>query len=59
MAILIGLVLWVGGGLAPLVAYYHWPVPLRFYHTVEILTQNFTTGFILVYLLGRRGQPRL
>ncbi|MBI2679826.1 MAG: hypothetical protein HYX25_02325 [Candidatus Solibacter usitatus] len=57
MAILIGLVLWVGGGLAPLVAYYHWPVPLRFYHSVEILSQNFTTGFILVYLLGRRIKP--
>jgi hypothetical protein len=58
MAILIGLVLWVGGGLAPLVGYYHWPVALRFYHTLEILSQNFTTGFILVYLLGKPVQPR-
>jgi hypothetical protein len=60
MAILLGLVLWVGGGLAPLAAYYNWPVALRFYHTVESLFQNFTTGFILVYLLGKpRSQPRI
>jgi hypothetical protein len=52
MAVLIGLVLFVAGGLTPLLANQEWPAALRFYHGVEILSQNFTTGFLFVYLLA-------
>jgi hypothetical protein len=51
--ILIGLLLFVAGGLAPLVSYPHWPALLRYYHTLEILSQNFTSGFLFVLLLDR------
>jgi len=52
LAMLVGLVLFVLGGLSPLVSAWHWPMALRFYHTVEIFLQNFVTGFLLVYLLS-------
>ena len=55
-AVIVGLVLWVVGGLAPLVV----PNPtmaglLRFYHTLEIFTQNFTLGVIATMLLRGKG----
>jgi len=49
---LMGLALFIPGGLAPLVAAEDWPVALRFYHTVEIFFQNFTTGVVLALLIG-------
>lgn len=52
LALLVGLVLFVLGGLSPLVSAWHWPMALRFYHAVEIFLQNFVTGFLLVYLLS-------
>ena len=51
-ALLIGMGLFILGGLTPLVAAEVWPVALRFYHTVEIFFQNFTAGAVLAYLLG-------
>ena len=55
LAVLVGLVFFVVGGLSPLVSVQNWPIALRFYHTVEIFFQNFVTGFLLVYLLGATG----
>jgi hypothetical protein len=51
-AIVIGIVIWVAGGLAPLLM----PNPFmgttqRMIHVVEILTQNFPLGFVAVWLL--------
>lgn len=54
--ILIGLLLFVAGGLAPLVSNQGWPAALRYYHTLEILSQNFVSGFLFALLLHRRGQ---
>ncbi len=51
-ALLVGMGLFILGGLTPLVAAEVWPVALRFYHTVEIFFQNFTAGAVLAYLLG-------
>jgi hypothetical protein len=51
IAIYIGLLLFVSGGLTPLLSTHEWPMALRFYHTVEILFQNFTTGALFAYLL--------
>jgi hypothetical protein len=54
-AIAVGLVLWVAGGLVPLLL----PNPLmgrtqRFYHIIEILTQNAPFGITAVLLLRRK-----
>ena len=49
---LLGMALFILGGLSPLVAAEQLPVALRVYHTVEIFFQNFTAGVVLAYLLG-------
>lgn len=54
-AIVVGLLIWIIGGLAPLVV----PNPLmggtqRFIHIVEIFTQNFSLGVTAVLLLRSR-----
>lgn len=49
---LMGLALFILGGLSPLVSVEQWPVALRFYHTVEIFFQNFTNGVVLALLIG-------
>jgi len=51
-AIVVGLIVWVAGGLALLIP----PNPMmgltqRFIHTIEILTQNFPLGFAAVLLM--------
>jgi hypothetical protein len=51
-AIIVGSVLWVVGGLAPLlVPGAYMPGMLRLYHTVEIFTQNFTLGVIVTWMM--------
>jgi len=55
-AIILGLILWIVGGLAPLLlpnAYL--PSTLRLYHAVEIFFQNFPFGVAIVRLLGKDG----
>jgi len=57
-AVAAGLMLWLIGGAAPLVA----PNPMmgpaqRLIHTVEILTQNFTLGFAAAMLLRPKSRP--
>lgn len=56
-ALAIGALVWVAGGLAPLIPPSAVMGPtLRMIHVVEILTQNFTLGFAAVLLLRpRRG----
>ena len=54
-AIAVGLLLWVAGGAAPLLQ----PNPLmsttaRFFHVIEILTQNASLGLTAVWLLRRK-----
>lgn len=54
----IGLVMWVAGGLAPLLI----PNPFmgfaqRMVHVVEIFTQNFALGVTLALLLRRKDKP--
>jgi hypothetical protein len=54
-AIVVGLLLWIAGGVGPLVV----PNPVmgavqRFIHTVEIFTQNFSLGVTAVLLLRPR-----
>lgn len=51
-AIVVGLIVWVAGGLTPLIP----PNPFmgatqRFIHVIEIFTQNFSLGFTAVWLL--------
>ena len=55
LAVTMGMLLWVTGGLAPLLL----PNPimpdkLRFYHALEIFPQNFPLGMAAVLLLTRR-----
>jgi hypothetical protein len=51
-AIVAGLILWVAGGLTPLLMPNPLMVPTqRFFHAVEILTQNFPLGVTAVLLL--------
>ena len=57
LAFLAGTVLFMLGGFTPLLAQQEWPAALRFYHTVEILLQNFPAGWIMVYLLKPSGIP--
>ncbi|PYT63329.1 MAG: hypothetical protein DMG35_04465, partial [Acidobacteria bacterium] len=57
-AVVVGLIIWIAGGLAPLVV----PNPImgatqRFIHIVEIFTQNFSLGFTAVLLLRPRPKP--
>lgn len=49
---LLGLALFIVGGLSPLLSAGEFPVALRVYHTVEIFFQNFSTGMVLALLLG-------
>jgi hypothetical protein len=57
-AVAAGLMLWLIGGAAPLVAPNPLMVPTqRLIHTVEILTQNFTLGFAAAILLRAKSQP--
>jgi hypothetical protein len=54
-AIYVGLLLWVIGGLAPLIPPNGlMPGALRFMHTIEIFTQNFPLGVTAVLLLYPR-----
>jgi hypothetical protein len=57
-AVVVGLIIWIAGGLAPLVV----PNPMmgatqRFIHTIEIFTQNFSLGVTAVLLLRPRPKP--
>jgi hypothetical protein len=57
-AVVVGLIIWITGGLAPLVV----PNPImgatqRFIHTIEIFTQNFSLGVTAVLLLRPRSAP--
>jgi hypothetical protein len=57
-ALAVGVLIWVAGGLAPLLAPdVHMGLTQRFIHTIEILTQNGALGITAVLLLRRR--PRL
>jgi len=51
LAVWLGLILFVVGGLVSLLVNQAWPIPLRVYHGVEILFQNFTLGVVIGYLL--------
>lgn len=51
-AVVLGMLLFIAGGFTPLVSAENWPVALRYYHTVEIFSQNFLTGVLLYLLLG-------
>jgi hypothetical protein len=54
-AIAVGVLIWVAGGLSPLLAPDVQMVPAqRFIHTIEILTQNGSLGITAVLLLRRR-----
>jgi hypothetical protein len=54
-AVVVGLLVWVVGGLAPLLIPNAEMVPLqRFEHIVEIFTQNFSLGFTATLLLRRK-----
>jgi hypothetical protein len=54
-AITVGLLIWVVGGLAPLVVPNAEMVPLqRFEHIIEIFTQNFSLGLTATLLLRRK-----
>ena len=54
-AIVVGMMVWVTGGLAPLVLPNEFMGPRqRFIHTIEILTQNASLGFTAGLLLRRR-----
>jgi hypothetical protein len=54
-AVIIGLLVWVIGGLAPLVVPNADMVPLqRFEHIIEIFTQNFSLGLTATLLLRRK-----
>lgn len=54
-AIVVGLMIWIAGGLAPLVLPNEFMGPTqRFIHTVEIFTQNFSLGVTAVLLLRPR-----
>lgn len=54
-ALLVGILVWVVGGLAPLVVPNPSMVALqRYEHIVEIFTQNFSLGVTAVWLLGRK-----
>ena len=59
-AICVGLLLWIAGGLAPLIV----PnvlisAPERFIHVIEILTQNFTLGVVAGLLLRPKREAPL
>jgi len=57
LALLIGLILYIVGGFAPLIAPNPWlPDKLRFYHAIEIFFQNFPTGLAIAYILGAKKQ---
>jgi hypothetical protein len=54
-AILIGLLVWIVGGAAPLLVPNTGMVTLqRYEHIVEIFTQNFSLGFTATMLLRRK-----
>lgn len=57
-AVVVGLIIWITGGLAPLVV----PNPImgatqRLIHIVEIFTQNFSLGLTAALLLRPRPTP--
>jgi len=59
-AIVVGLLIWIVGGAAPLLI----PNPYmgtaqRFIHTIEIFTQNASLGFTAVMLLRRKQSGQL
>ncbi len=58
-AIVVGCLMWVVGGLAPLLA----PNPimpglLRFYHALEIFTQNFALGVFVTWIMRPKDTAR-
>src|SRR5262249_32269595 len=57
-AIVVGLMVWIVGGAAPLLVPSAQMVPLqRYEHIVEILTQNFLLGVTATLLLRRKATP--
>jgi hypothetical protein len=59
-AIVVGSLVWVVGGLAPLVVPNAEMVPLqRFEHIIEIFTQNFCLGLTATWLLRRKSAASL
>lgn len=54
LAIVLGMIVWIAGGAAPLLIPMEFMTPIqRFIHVIEILTQNFSLGVSAAYLLTR------
>ncbi|HLU25083.1 MAG TPA: hypothetical protein VKZ58_05210 [Longimicrobiales bacterium] len=58
-ALLGGAVLFLLGGLVPLLAVTEWPARLRIYHSIEIFLQNAPTGMLIAWLGTRRAEAAL
>lgn len=54
-----GAVLFLLGGLVPLLAVTEWPARLRIYHSIEIFLQNAPTGMLIAWLGTRRAEAAL
>jgi hypothetical protein len=59
LAIAAGMIVWVAGGLAPLLLPLEFMTPMqKFLHVIEIFTQNFSLGVSAAYLLTRPSVPK-
>jgi hypothetical protein len=60
LAIVAGMIVWIGGGAAPLLMPLDFMTSMqKFIHVIEIFTQNFSLGVSAVYLLTRPSVPKV